>query len=362
MAKTPKNQYEPDVVSPPGETLQETLEALGMSQSELAKRTGRPVKTINEIIHGKEALTPETALQFERALGVPASFWDNRERDYREHLARERERNRLERQVEWLRTVPVRAMINLKWIREFRDKVRQLQECLNFFGVVSPDQWQELWGSPQAAFRKSPAFRSDPGSVAAWLRKGELEAQGVHCAPYDSSRFKKALLKIRGLTREGPDVFQKEMFELCREAGVAVVLVHELPKSRASGATRWLTKDKALTQLSLRYKTNDQFWFTFFHESGHILKHGKSEIFIEDHGMDDEKEQEADQFAASALIPPSAFRKLREIRLYSRQAVRGFAEEAGIAPGIVVGRLQHEGLVPHKNLNGLKTKFTWAEE
>ena len=123
-----------------------------------------------------------------------------------------------------------------------------------------------------------------------------------------------------------------------------------------------MTKDKALTQLSLRYKTNDQFWFTFFHESGHILKHGKSEIFIEDHGMDDEKEQEADQFAASALIPPSAFRKLREIRLYSRQAVRGFAEEAGIAPGIVVGRLQHEGLVPHKNLNGLKTKFTWAEE
>jgi len=85
---------------PEGVTLSETLEALGMSQADLAERTGRPKKTINEIVKGKAAITPETALQFERVLGIPASFWNNLERDYRETVARLEEHQRLQRHVE----------------------------------------------------------------------------------------------------------------------------------------------------------------------------------------------------------------------------------------------------------------------
>ena len=83
MSDMGQNQYMPDNVSPPGDTLLETIETLGISQSELAERMGRPKKTINEIIKGKTAVTPDTALQLERVLGVPASFWNNRVRQYR---------------------------------------------------------------------------------------------------------------------------------------------------------------------------------------------------------------------------------------------------------------------------------------
>ncbi len=93
-------QYIPDFVSPPGETLLEVLETRGMSQAELAERTGRPKKTINEIIKGKTAITPETALQFEFVLGVPARFWNQREQNYREFLARQRENLK---QRDWVR-------------------------------------------------------------------------------------------------------------------------------------------------------------------------------------------------------------------------------------------------------------------
>jgi addiction module HigA family antidote len=83
MSKANTTAYTPDHVSPPGETLLETLEMLGLSQAELAERTGRPKKAINEIVQGKVAITPETAMQLELVLKVPATFWLAREEKFR---------------------------------------------------------------------------------------------------------------------------------------------------------------------------------------------------------------------------------------------------------------------------------------
>lgn len=88
IANIPLNEYNPDSISAPGETLLETLDAIGMSQTELAKRMGRPIKTINEIVQEKAAITAETALQLEQVLRIPASFWLRYEQLYRESLAR----------------------------------------------------------------------------------------------------------------------------------------------------------------------------------------------------------------------------------------------------------------------------------
>ncbi len=360
MDSPTQNQYRPDCVSPPGETLMETLETIGMTQAELAERTGRPLKTINEIINGKTAITPETALQLERALGIPARFWSNRERHYREFLARAKEQERLQSEVEWLKQVPLQDMIKLRWVQTFDNAADQLREVLQFFGVVSPEQWRELWWNPRAAFRQSPAFQADPGAVAAWLRKGEVEAQQIECAPYDAARFRESLGQIRALTVELPETFQPQVIDLCAEAGVAAVFVPELPRIRASGATRWLTPNKALLQLCLRYKTDDQLWFTFFHEAGHILLHGKRDAFIEEEGTKDEKEQEADRFAADWLIPSGEWRRIAGRPRYSKQEIIAFAAEVGVAPGIVVGRLQHEGYLPYTHCNGLRRRLRWT--
>lgn len=361
MSNKIQNQFVPDYVSPPGETLLETLEAIGMSQAELAKRTGRPKKVINEIIKGKAAITPETAIQLERVLSIPAGFWNNRERDYREALARLKEQDRLGNQTDWLKKFPLKAMIKKGWIKAFRDKVQQLREILSFMGVATPDQLQNLW-SEQVAFRKSAAFESDSGAVIAWLRKGELEAQGIRCKPYDAKEFRKALQQIRLLTREHPEVFRPEIVRLCAENGVAVVFVPELPAARVSGATRWLNANKALIQLSLRYKTDDQLWFTVFHEAGHILLHGKRDVFLEmGDSSEDNKELEADHFARNALIPEAKLQQLVRQGSRSKVSIERFASEIGIAPGIVVGRLQHDKRLPYTHCNELKRRFDWAQ-
>lgn len=363
MTEQIRNQYSPDTVSPPGETLEEILDARGMSQAELAERTGRPKKTINEIVKGKAAITAETAIQLERVLAIPASFWIAREQNYREALARAREFDLLATQTEWLNVVPYRAMAKLGWVSDHKEKSFQLDEVLRFFGVASPASWQGVWSGSAPAFRQSPAFRSEPVAVAAWLRKGEIEASRQECGEFSEQSFRTALTRIRSLTRDLPRDFATTVQNICQASGVLVVFVPELPGTNVWGATRWLTQSRALIQLSLRYKTDDHLWFTFFHEAGHILLHGKRDVFIEDdQNEQSDKETEADSFARDWLIPMSQYRVFCRKGSFSCAAASRFAYEIGIAPGIVAGRLQHDGYLDRTYCNNLKRKVDWVLE
>ena len=358
--------FQPDYAIHPGETLSETLEEIGMSQAELAQRMGRPLQMISEIIQGKKAITAETALQLERATGVPANFWNSSQRNYEATLARLEEERELEPESGWLKQFPLKALIEKSWVPQFDSPAEQLRAVLNFFGVAGIKEWKALWTAPEVAYRKSTAFQADPMAAAAWLRQGERVAQQIRTEPYNQEGFVKALYQIRKLTTADPEVFVPRARELCSAVGVAIVFIPELPATRAYGATRWLTPTKAILQLSLRGKTDDFLWFTFFHESAHILKHGKRDVFIEapDGTKDQEtqrKEQEANTFASDFLIPKPAFDQLRRQRLFTNQAVQHFAAQLGIAAGIVVGRLHHEKLLAHTHLNGLKRHFDFKE-
>jgi len=361
MATKKKYTYKPDYAVPPGHSLVEILGSVSMTQKELANRMGRPLKTINEIVKGKTAITADTALQLERVLGTPASFWINLERNYREALARKKDEEHLKTQLAWLRQFPVLAMAKRGWLTA-SGGLDQLQEILRFFGVASPDQWRQRWTAAGVVYRKSMVFESDPGAVAAWLRQGELFGQRIQCQPFDAGRFRETLRAIRGLTMQPPETFQPELTKLCAASGVAVVFVQELPKVRVSGATRWLSPIKALIQLSLRYKSDDQLWFSFFHEAGHILLHGKRDVFINDGDAQDTKESEACKFAADTLLPPQALQRFLAMGKITQESVRALAAAIGIAPGIVVGRLQFDGVIPYSKLNDMKKWFKWAAQ
>jgi addiction module HigA family antidote len=357
--------FEPNFAVPPGETLAETLETLGMTQAELAERMGRPLKTINEIVAGKAAITSDTALQLEKVLGVPASFWTNHERIYRDTLARRREEEQLEQQLGWLEKMPVKEMARVGWILAADEPIAQLRIVLSFFGVAGEGEWHAVWESPDAIYRKSPAFSANRPATAAWLRQGELEAQKIDCAPFYENGFREALSQLRSFTTKDPDEFVPALRERCAASGVAVVIVPPLPGVRAYGATRWLHSTKALIQLSLRGKTDDHLWFTFFHEAGHVLKHGKRAVFVEDGDPNaaarDPREAQADAFACDLLIPPSDYERFCALGDHSVAAIRRFASRIRIAPGIVAGRLQHERKAPSSRANQLKRRFDFGE-
>lgn len=355
--------WQPDWTVPPGETLAEALQERGMSQSELARRMDRPVKTINEIVNGKAAITPDTAIQLERALGISASFWNALEMQYRERLARARADRELAANASWAEGFPIRDLVRHNVIEGTTTKVGRIAALLSFFRVSSPSAWERQWLSPTASFRASPSFKSAPKAVATWLRWGEVEAERVETPPFNAARFREVLEEIRGLTRREPFMqIIARVQELCESAGVVVVLTPELSGTRLSGAARWLTPHKAVIQLSLRHKTDDQFWFSFFHEAGHLLEDEQRDYLHTDGGAEEASpadEDKADCFARDLLMPPDAYTAFVEQGSFSEEAVRQFAKAQGIAPGIVVGRLQRERYLNRSHLNGLKKPINW---
>ncbi len=350
--------YEPDYAVAPGETLRETIDALGMDQRELAVRTELTPKTINWIIQGKAPLTQETALKMEHATGVPARIWNNLEMNYREQLARIEECQQLVADIEWLKKIPTSDLIRRGAIQDQPDKPSLLREVLSFFGTATVQSWNNLWQCPQAAFRRSKIFESKPEATAAWLRLGELEAQKIQCQPYDQKKFKVVLQDIRKMTTLSPKKFVPKMQCLCAEAGVAVVFVREIKGAPVCGVSRWLTPQKALIQLSLRYKRNDHFWFSFFHEAGHILHGGKKKVYIHGDGQTGRDEDQANKFAQDTLIPPERATEIP--RLKSEAEVKAFANSVGVAPGIVAGRFQRE-TGKYDYFHNLQLRFEWSD-
>ena len=361
MAEISKSAYAPSSVSPPGETLAELLDEKGISQAELAMRMGRPRKTISEIVNGKAAITNDTALQLELVTGVSANFWNAREGAYRAFLAAEEEKARLASELAWCRQFPLNEMRKYGWIKNRGSAVDVVHELLSFLGVVSSTQWNELYSDFAVAFRMPAKCTPNRLALGAWLRRGLLEAQALRTNTFDHDRFLKCLHGARKLTTLTPEEFIPALTERSADAGVALVFVRELPGSVASGATRWLTADRALIQLSLRYRTNDHLWFSFFHEAAHLLLHGKKLIFLESGLAGQSKEEvEANRWAANFLIPSDAIQSFREAGDFSDSAIAKFAESLTIAPGIVVGRLQHEKLIPHSRGNGMKVRYQWT--
>ena len=356
----------PDYAVAPGETVAEIAAQLGLSQADLAERTHRPKKTINEIFKGKAAITPETSLQFERVLGVPAHFWNALEQNYRAAQADAEERKYLSSRVDFVNQFPVDELVRRKWIEPSKDKVGLLRNVLGFFGIATPEAWQGVWGSIEkaTAFRRSKVFEADFAVVATWLRKGEIDGRTLDCNPYNAATFRQALLKIRKHTSDDPKVFCSLMQKECALAGVAVTFVKEFPKLRTCGAARWLSPDKALIQLSLLYKRADHLLFSFFHEAGHVLLHGKREVFL-DTGKsirDGEKEEEeADKFAADFLIAPPDYNQFVSQADFSLKAIEIFAHRIGIAPDVVVGRLQHDKKIGFNERNGVRRSVDWAD-
>lgn len=349
----------PDWASPPGATICDILEERGESIAEFARAMGNSVDRARQLLNGSLQITDEVADNLADVLGTPAKFWLSRESQFRDGLAR------LAKNEEWLKELPVSDLAKFKWIRRTGNTADTIAACLEFFGVPTVADWRTHHEGKGrlAAFRTSESFDSAEGAVLAWLRKGEIDGAAMDCKDWNSERFRSALPSIRALTRhKDPSMFIPELQRQCAECGIAVVIVKAPSGCRASGATRFLSANKALLMLSFRYLSDDHFWFTFFHEAGHLLLHGTKTLFLEGGDLcSGREEQEANDFASSVLVAPEHQHAMQALPVDGRAVMR-FAKQIGVSPGIVVGQLQHLGIFTQRQLNNLKTRYRWTEE
>jgi HTH-type transcriptional regulator / antitoxin HigA len=357
MSKIESYPFRPDYVIPPGETLRDQLAEMNLPQAELAVRAGLSTKHVNQIIQGIAPITAETAIVLDRITGISASVWNRREADYREGLLRAKQRVLSAEDERWLSSLPIKELQRRGRLPGERDRGRLFEALLSFFGVADREAWERIWRGPVASFRRSQAYISHPGAVVSWLRLAQLETQQAKVAPYSVSLFRKVLREIRSLTAHGD---ANRIVEMCAAAGVVVVFVPEVKGCRISGAAWWASPSRAVIALSDRYKKDDHFWFTFFHEAAHVLLHSKKETFVDDGTDSDMLEDEANSFAANLLIPPDSASRLAG--LATDHDVEAFARDIGIAPGIVVGRLQHDRLWGWNRGHDLKRGLHIVEE
>ena len=347
----------PDWASSPGDTIADVLRQRGLSAAEFAQRMGETHDQVRELLEGRAAITIAVARRLEQVLGASVEFWMSRDFQYRQDVARIHKTDE-----EWLRELPIGDMIKFGWLSPVPHPSEEMAACLRFFGVPNVSAWRQDYAKVRemVAFRTSPSFDSRPGSVAAWLRQGEIESETIDCSPWDPARFRDSLSRIRSLTRiKDPGRFIPELQALCAGCGIAALVLRAPNGCRASGATRFLSPSKALLLLSFRHLSDDQFWFSFFHEAGHLLLHGQKGFFLEGIGRPaTPEEREANDFAERILIPSEFRANLMQLHADSRQIIR-FARRVGVSPGVIVGQLQYHKKIAQNQLNGLRRRFRW---
>jgi HTH-type transcriptional regulator/antitoxin HigA len=342
--------------SPPGETILAILSKRDVEVEEFSSIVGIDIKYCERLLAGYESITKEIAKNIELVTEVPAKFWLKREASYRKQL----DSNKDER-LEWLEKLPVKDMVKWKWIPKGLKHWDKFEACLDFFGVKNLYEWERTFANrlTNVAFKTSSSFDTIPESVIVWLHQVEKIALEKSTSSWDSEKLLSQIPSIRELTLDDePQSFIPKLDALLCSCGVSLVVLPTPKGTRASGATFFAKNDKPVLALSFRYGTNDHFWFSLFHEIGHLLLHSKTIIFIEDKATANSKEEnEADNFAQTALIPAEYRAELLSFRHKDLRKILKFSKKLGVAKGIVVGQLQHAHKVPHNYLNKLKVRY-----
>jgi len=332
---------------PPGEFLREELEAREWSQMDLAEILGVSHRLVNEIVVGKRAVTPETAMGLAAALDTSAQLWLNLEASYQLYRLslKRRDEAAVSQRARLFEKAPVREMARRGWIADSKDPAVLEGSLLRFLEI------EELTGEPtlwQFAARKSTPYADVTPQQWAWLCRARQLARSVELrAPFDARSLQLILDRLRDLAAGAADV--SKVSAVLAGRGVRLVVVEPIARNKIDGAT-FLVDDQPVIALSMRYDRIDYFWFTLMHELAHVkerdgIDNGNWPIDVEGERERERPvfERRADDFAAKALVDQAHLETfIKKVRPYfSAKKIAGFAAEQGVHPGIVVGQLQN---------------------
>lgn len=339
------------IAIPPGETIKEQLSFRSMSQKEFALRMGLTEKHITNLLKGRVQLTSNVAMRLESVLGVPAVFWENLEALYRETLIKVEEENRLEADVAIAKKLPCSDMVKNGWISSSKNSYDKVVILRKFFEVSTLQLIDNPAINRIACRRFSSGDKSDY-SLLAWAQQAKIEARNCNTAPINISGLKKTIPTIRSMSVSSPEIFCPELKKLFSDNGIALIFLPHIKDSALHGASFYDGK-KIVVGLTVRGKYADKFWFSLFHEIAHIIYGHIGQA----NGTSDDDEKKADLFARETLVPSESLKFFVQDRIFTTDTLMQFAESINIDVGILVGRLQHDGIIRHNQFNNLKRQY-----
>lgn len=356
------NEYKDIVAFHPGYYIADIIDDMEISQAEFATRMGTTAKTLSQLINGQANISNDLAKKLSMMLGTSVELWLNLQNIYDQKLIEIQQAKDIDAQAELAKEIDYKYFVDvvgLPIVKSINDKVANL--C-KFFKIA--DLRIMLQPDFLVNFRSSSSRNSEKNIInsRAWIQTAMNISKSIETKPYNAEKLKGYLPELRSMTVKEPDDFLPRMREIFAECGIAFVLLPHLKNSGVNGAVKWVTEDRVVLAMNNRGLDADKFWFSLFHEIKHVLQEKSRTVFIsstveEMMNINQSLEIEADKFATNYLISPEDYRKLAPSKYISDDEIVEFAKTIGIHPGIVAGRLQHEGIIPQYRCSKLKEKY-----
>lgn len=349
-----------DFLSHPGETLKEVLEHENMTQIELSIRTGLDKKTISQIINGTAPITYETALRLEKIFNLKASFWNALQSNYKDELLRIKEIDSVTAdELNLLNQIPYKNLISIGYIKKQKDQKSLILTLREFFRINNLVNLLDAY-KLNAVYRKVSA-NENPFAIATWLRMCEIETDAKLDKKFDKEKLISNLDNIKSLNLKEINYSISRLKEIFNDCGVSFNVVHNVPGAPVQGSI-FSSKKTLRLCLTIRQKYADVFWFSLFHEIGHLLNLKNNNTFIDfENGKISEEEDRADSFASKILLNQNEYSKFTRTKFYKEDIIK-FANKNGVLPCIVVGRLHHDNIIPYSYYNDLRIRYEWERK
>lgn len=355
-------EYKDIVAFHPGYYVLDLIEDMEISQAEFAVRMGTTAKTISKLVNGQANITNDLAKKLSVMTGTSIDLWQNLQNRYDQKLIEIQMEKEFDEQQEISNQIEYQYFVEVAGLPATRNAKEKIANLCKFFTVSDlhimeqPDFLVNFRSGVSAVYEKNIV------NARAWIQTAIYFSKSIETEHFDADRLKASLPELRGMTIQNPEVFLPRMREIFAECGVAFVLLPYLKNSGVNSAVKWLSDDRAILAINNRRISADKFWFFLFHQIRHVLQQKMKSIFIsgtmeEMIELNESLERDADNFASNYLIPPAELRRFAPTKSTSDQDIIEFADSIGIHPGIVAGRLQHEGIIPQTRCAKLKEKY-----
>lgn len=364
-----KIEYEELIAFHPGYYIKDYIEDQGITQEELAKRLQTTPKYVSDLVNGRINLTEEMVLKLSIVFGTSTTMWLNLNQRYIEKKLEIEKRKQLDTECELVRRLDYKFWVELGLVRPTRVAVEKVQELQKYFKVSSLSVLGQKNFLVQYRTSVSEVTDINVMNANAWVQTAINIGSQAEVVPFDKKKLYDIIPEIRNMTVQNPEEFYPRLKKLLADCGVALVLLPNLKNCGVNGAVKWIGKEKVVLALNDRRKYADTFWFALFHELGHVLQQRIKVLLVSEKNKDDlevndliqKLEIEADLFSQNTLIPMEAYEIFLKAnpRGFTVEAIRQFAQQINILPGIIIGRLQRDKYLGYNTtLNSMKTKYT----
>ncbi len=352
--------FNPDWVSAPGDSISRLMSRNNQSVESLSQNSGFSIEYIEKILLGHNKITRKFAEAISNELGGNTDFWMKREKEYRNHKA-----DLTNSFKSWVNEFPYADLSKFGWVGITKSVTEKYHNLLDYFSSDSIGDWENKFNGllTETSYRVSNSFDSKALSVVSWLNRAEVELTESELGIWDPVALEGKLEYLKSLTRtKDPAIFVPLIKKELNIVGVSMSIIPTPSGCALNGATYTSKQGNPVIILSSRYLSDDQFWFTFFHEVAHVLLHLDRGLILEGGKTEEAIEHEADKFASNLLIPKEFEGELFTLSVKNWKKIPRFAKKIGVSSGIILGQLQFKKLIPPSHLNKLKTRYKWSKD